>query len=59
MYADRLDEARELLQASFETATELGDELDRGALLIHLTQLECPRRTTSADAGPIRPRGAS
>lgn len=41
MYADRLDEARELLQASYETATELGDELDRSSLLIHLVQLEC------------------
>jgi DNA-binding CsgD family transcriptional regulator len=50
MYADRLDEARELLQASFATATELGDELDRGALLIHMTQLEC-RAGRLADAG--------
>lgn len=41
MYADRLDEARELLEASYETAVELGDELDRASLLIHLTQLEC------------------
>lgn len=41
MYADRLDEARELLEASYATATELGDEIDRGSLLIHLTQLEC------------------
>jgi len=41
MYADRLDEARELLRASYATATELGDELDRASLLIHLTQLEC------------------
>ena len=41
MYGDRLDEARALLEASYETAEELGDELDRGALLIHLTQLEC------------------
>jgi len=49
MYADRLDEAREVLLASFETATELGDELDRGALLIHLTQLEC-RAGRLADA---------
>ena len=41
MYADQLDEARELLEASYATAVELGDELDRGSLLIHLTQLEC------------------
>ena len=41
MYADRLDEARELLEASLAAATELGDELDRHSLLIHLTQLEC------------------
>ncbi len=41
MYGDRLDEARGLLEASYDTAEELGDELDRGALLIHLTQLEC------------------
>ena len=49
MYSDRLDEARVILLASFETATELGDELDRGALLIHLTQLEC-RAGRLADA---------
>jgi DNA-binding CsgD family transcriptional regulator len=41
MYADRLDEARELLETSYDTAVELGDELDRASLLIHLTQLEC------------------
>lgn len=41
MYADRLDEARELLEASYATAVEIGDETDRGSLLIHLTQLEC------------------
>jgi DNA-binding CsgD family transcriptional regulator len=41
MYADRLDEARELLEASYATAAELGDELDRASLLIHLAQLEC------------------
>jgi len=41
MYADRLDEARELLEASYETAVEIGDEIDRGSLLIHLAQLEC------------------
>jgi len=41
MYADRLDEARVLLEASLATAEEIGDELDRGSLLIHLTQLEC------------------
>ncbi len=41
MYSDRLDEARELLEASYATAAELGDELDRASLLIHLAQLEC------------------
>jgi DNA-binding CsgD family transcriptional regulator len=41
MYSDRLDEARELLEASYATAVDIGDELDRGSLLIHLTQLEC------------------
>ena len=41
MYGDRLDEGRELLEASYTTAAELGDELDRASLLIHLTQLEC------------------
>ena len=41
MYADRLDEARPLLEASYVTALEIGDEIDRGSLLIHLTQLEC------------------
>ena len=49
MYADRLDEARALLLESYNTAVELGDELDRGALLIHLTQLEC-RAGRLADA---------
>lgn len=49
MYADRLDGARELLEASYTTAVELGDELDRTALLIHLTQLEC-RAGRLADA---------
>ena len=41
MYADRLDEARDLLEESLVAATELGDELDRHSLLVHLTQLEC------------------
>jgi DNA-binding CsgD family transcriptional regulator len=41
MYSDRLDEARELLEASLATAIEIGDEGDRGSLLVHLTQLEC------------------
>ena len=51
MYADRLDEARTLLEASYETAGDLGDELDRGALQIHLTQLECRAgRLAAADA---------
>ena len=41
MYADRLDEGRELLEASLAAAIELGDELDRMSLRVHLTQLEC------------------
>ena len=41
MYADRFEEARELLEASLDAATELGDELDRMSLRVHLTQLEC------------------
>jgi DNA-binding CsgD family transcriptional regulator len=41
MYSDRLDEARAVLEASLQTAEERGDELDRAALLTHLTQLEC------------------
>ena len=41
MYSDRLDEARGLLEASLEWTAEIGDELDRNSLLIHLTQLEC------------------
>ncbi|HEY7421636.1 MAG TPA: AAA family ATPase [Gaiellaceae bacterium] len=41
MYADRLDEARELLEQSYAAAVEIGDEGDRGSLLVHLTQLEC------------------
>jgi len=41
MYADRLDEARTLLEASLATSADLGDELDRASLLVHLTQLEC------------------
>ena len=41
LYADRIDEARGLLEASLAGAAELGDELDRFALLVHLTQLEC------------------
>ena len=41
MYADRLDEARELLEESLDWTAEIGDELDRNSLLIHLTQLEC------------------
>jgi DNA-binding CsgD family transcriptional regulator len=49
MYGDRLDEARVLLEESLAAATELGDELDRASLLIHLTQLEC-RAGRLADA---------
>jgi DNA-binding CsgD family transcriptional regulator len=41
MYGDRLDEARELLEGSYDAALAIGDELDRGSLLVHLTQLEC------------------
>jgi DNA-binding CsgD family transcriptional regulator len=41
MYADRLDEARVLLEESLDWTAEIGDELDRNSLLIHLTQLEC------------------
>ncbi len=41
MYADRLDDARDLLEASLDWTAEIGDELDRNSLLIHLTQLEC------------------
>jgi len=50
MYGDRLDDARRDLEASYTTAVELGDELDRASLLIHLTQLECRAgRLASAD----------
>jgi DNA-binding CsgD family transcriptional regulator len=41
MYSDRLDEARVLLEESLDWTAEIGDELDRNSLLIHLTQLEC------------------
>jgi DNA-binding CsgD family transcriptional regulator len=41
MYADGLDKARELLEHSLTAATDLGDEIDRWSLLVHLTQLEC------------------
>ena len=41
MYSDRLDEARGMLEESLVATIELGDELDRFALLAHLTQLEC------------------
>jgi DNA-binding CsgD family transcriptional regulator len=41
MYADRIEEGRALLEQSYAAAVEIGDELDRGSLLIHLTQLEC------------------
>jgi DNA-binding CsgD family transcriptional regulator len=51
MYADRLDEARELLEASLDWTDQIGDELDRNSLLIHLTQLECRagKPSTAAD----------
>lgn len=41
MYSDRLDEARVALEAGLVATAELGDEIDRIALLNHLTQLEC------------------
>ncbi|HWO12719.1 MAG TPA: AAA family ATPase, partial [Polyangiaceae bacterium] len=54
MYADRLDEARALLEESLLRATDIGDELDRGSLLIHLTQLECRSGRLAAAAAHAR-----
>jgi DNA-binding CsgD family transcriptional regulator len=41
MWADRLDEARPLLEEQHRRAEELGNEVARSALCFHLTQLEC------------------
>jgi DNA-binding CsgD family transcriptional regulator len=46
MWADELDEARELLEAEYRDAISLGDEASRSTLCFHLTQLE-----TRAGAG--------
>jgi DNA-binding CsgD family transcriptional regulator len=40
MWGDELDRARELLEAEYRQAGELGDEPSRAALCFHLTQLE-------------------
>ena len=58
MYADRLDEGRELLEASLAAATELGDELDRMSLLGSSHAARVPRRESRAGAG-ARARGGS
>jgi DNA-binding CsgD family transcriptional regulator len=41
MWADRLSEARPLLEAEYERAAELGHDSARSALAFHLAQLEC------------------
>jgi DNA-binding CsgD family transcriptional regulator/tetratricopeptide (TPR) repeat protein len=41
MWADRLSEARTLLEEQYERAAELGNEAARSGLCFHLTQLEC------------------
>jgi len=41
MWADRLSEARPLLEEQYELAGALGNEASRSALCFHLTQLEC------------------
>jgi DNA-binding CsgD family transcriptional regulator/tetratricopeptide (TPR) repeat protein len=41
MWADRLSEARPLLEEQYERAGELGNETARSSLCFHLTQLEC------------------
>jgi DNA-binding CsgD family transcriptional regulator len=41
MWADRLSEARPLLEEQYERAAELGNEAARSGLCFHLTQLEC------------------
>jgi DNA-binding CsgD family transcriptional regulator len=40
MWGDELERARELLEAEYRQAGELGDEQSRAALCFHLTQLE-------------------
>jgi DNA-binding CsgD family transcriptional regulator len=41
MWADRVSEARPLLEEQYERAGELGTEAARSTLCFHLTQLEC------------------
>lgn len=41
MYRDRPDEARALLEGAMARASDAGNEVDRNALLLHLTELEC------------------
>jgi DNA-binding CsgD family transcriptional regulator len=41
MWADRLSEARPLLEEQYERAGELGNETARSSLCFHLTQLAC------------------
>jgi DNA-binding CsgD family transcriptional regulator len=41
MWADRMSEARPLLEGQYERAGELGNETARSSLCFHLTQLEC------------------
>jgi hypothetical protein len=40
MWADELDEARQLLESEYREATVLGDEASRAGLCFHLAQLE-------------------
>ena len=40
MYADRLGEAREMLEASLQRTRAAGDEYERRNILVHLAQLE-------------------
>jgi DNA-binding CsgD family transcriptional regulator len=41
LYADRLDEARSLLESALRAATDDGDDYTRAGLLMHLSHLEC------------------
>ena len=41
MWADRVSEARALLEEQYERSVELGNEAARAGLCFHLTQLEC------------------
>jgi DNA-binding CsgD family transcriptional regulator len=41
MWADRLSDARPMLEEQYERAGELGNESARSSLCFHLTQLEC------------------